>query len=246
MELINQIFYWIRPYIGYLGFTVIFFAIAIAGFFIARKSLKKQTQKDDEKGRSFYKQEGSHFSSLSPFALQRSFKRGMNTLKTNVFGRQFKYKIPWFMVLGQAHSGKSTVLSEVGLNMPVGKPKPDKPGNAEGCKWWFFDQGIMLDIFGSLILNKEGNSSDKRNWQTLLKLLQQKRSQRPIDGVILTIPCQELLGSQKNSSNVIEEAGKKAEEIYEKLFIAQRVLGIRFPVYILITQCDQIRGFKNF
>jgi hypothetical protein len=39
---------------------------------------------------------------------------------------------------------------------------------------------------------------------------------------------------------------QKATTLYKKLWQAQRILGMRLPVYVLITKCDEIPGFTNF
>src|SRR6185503_4531810 len=39
---------------------------------------------------------------------------------------------------------------------------------------------------------------------------------------------------------------QKAASLYRKLWQAQRILGMRLPVYVLITKCDEITGFSSF
>ena len=79
-----------------------------------------------------------------------------------------------------------------------------------------------------------------------MRLLQKHRPERPIDGVIVTIPCTDLLGGDDQNELDPNRLTEKANLIYDKLWNAQKLTGIRFPVYIVISKCDQIDGFQSF
>jgi type VI secretion system protein ImpL len=246
MRLLNDIYYLISPYLGYFFYTVLFFTIAIVGFVIAKKTASQKSNKEEdtqEEKKVVHKKEGP---TVRPSNIRRSFRRAMKKLKSNVFGGNFQYKVPWFMVLGQRESGKSTLMSHTGLNLSMGRPEAETLGSRDGCNWWFFDEGIMLDIDGELVLRRDGKSHDSRGWKALLDSLLKNRSQRPIDGVVLTIPATELIGSERSEADRSIIAGEKSAQLFERLYQAQKVLGIRFPVFIVVTKCDAIQGFKSF
>jgi type VI secretion system protein ImpL len=77
-------------------------------------------------------------------------------------------------------------------------------------------------------------------------LLQKHRPQRPLDGLVLTIPCTDLLREGELTHQQRQELEQKAASLYKKLWQAQKILGMRLPVYILITKCDEITGFSSF
>jgi type VI secretion system protein ImpL len=77
-------------------------------------------------------------------------------------------------------------------------------------------------------------------------LLQRYRPRRPIDGIILAIPCTDLFGSAQSAQARARQAARKGALLYEKLWHAQRFLGMRVPIYVLITKCDAIPGFQSF
>ncbi len=246
MRLLNDIYYLISPYLGYFFYTILFFAITIVGFVIAKKTASKKRDKEEDGSDEkpvVNKKEGP---TVSPSNIRRSFRRAMGKLKSNVFGGNFQYKVPWFMVLGQRESGKSTLMSHTGLNLSMGRPESETLGSRDGCNWWFFDEGIMLDIDGELVLRRDGKSHDVRGWKALLDSLLKNRPQRPIDGVVLTIPATELIGSEKSEADRSINAGEKSSQLFDRLYQAQKVLGIRFPVYVVVTKCDAIQGFKSF
>ncbi len=246
MRLLNDIYYLISPYLGYFLYTVLFFGIAIVGFVIAKKASSKSEDKGDKPQKDKQVAQKKEGPTIPPSNIRRSFSRGMNKLKSNVLGANFQYKIAWFMVLGQRGSGKSTLMSHTGLNLPMGRPEAETMGSRDGCNWWFFDEGVMLDIDGELVLRRDGKSHDSKGWAALLDSLIDSRPQRPIDGVILTIPATELFGPENSEADRSIEAGGKSAQIFERLYQAQKMLGIRFPVYVVVTKCDAIQGFKSF
>jgi type VI secretion system protein ImpL len=77
----------------------------------------------------------------------------------------------------------------------------------------------------------------------LLLLLERYRTKRPIDGIFIAISAEELYGDSKLEHN---EILGRAKQLYEKLANSQDILGMRVPVYIIITKSDTIEGFKEF
>ncbi|MGE3540624.1 MAG: type VI secretion protein IcmF/TssM N-terminal domain-containing protein [Candidatus Tectimicrobiota bacterium] len=177
--------------------------------------------------------------------LRQSFRRARGLIKSHLPGRNALYRIPWFLLLGESASGKTSLLHSAGLPTPLGMPDVESLGRQAGCTWWFFDHGVVLDTDGTYIQAPDG-TSDARGWQMLLRLLQRYRPARPLDGIILTIPCSELVGAPEQRSLRQAQAMHKASALAEKLWQAQRLLGLRLPVYILLTKCDQLSGFQSF
>ncbi|GBC62148.1 hypothetical protein DENIS_3111 [Desulfonema ishimotonii] len=195
--------------------------------------------------------------------LRKSFARAVKSLKNNVSGRDYRYQIPWFLMLGQTEAGKTELLKHIGLN-PLFDRRIEEYRASEDppCNWWLFERGVVIDVAGEMVLQEEDDLSDRpigrllpgrlrrqlsggRMWRLFLSLLQKYRPDRPIDGVILTLPCTAFMGfgSEAHERQRIRE---KADLLYRRLWHAQKVLGIRFPVYVLVTQCDRISGFTDF
>ena len=182
---------------------------------------------------------------LSGLKLRQSFKRALKLLKTNLSGSNYQYKIPWLLMVGEDGSGKTTALQNSGLNLSLGDPLGEGPEVKEACNWWFFERGIVLDVAGDLVLREDGKTADDRLWRLLLRLLQKHRLERPIDGLVLAIPVTDLIYSADRGEPDLNRVAEKAEYLYRKIWHAQKVLGIVFPVYVLITKCDQIEGFSS-
>ncbi len=172
-----------------------------------------------------------------------SFLKGVTFLKEHLGGRGAEYIFPWYLTLGATGSGKTNLLSQCGLNLPVGRPDFEGLGDQSSCNWWFFDRSVVLDVRGDFVLHRTGLTSDEKKWHLLLLLLQRYRTKRPIDGLILTIPADELIGPTRFDQ---AETLGRAKQLYNKLSQIQDVLGISVPVYVMVTKADSIPGFKSF
>lgn len=178
-------------------------------------------------------------------SIAASFRDAVRHLRAHVAGRNFRYQIPWYVTLGQSGSGKSTMLRGAGLDLPFGEPGEAGPGSAAPVTWWFFSRGIVIDLAGDLVLGSAG-SADDRSFDKALRLMQRHRHQKPIDGVVLTVPADELYGPAATLDERVKEADRKAVALQEKLWRMQKRLGLRLPVYLVVTKCDLVDGFSAF
>src|SRR5690349_1108769 len=174
--------------------------------------------------------------------LRTSFRRALRILKTYVTGRDYRYRAPWYLLAGESKSGKTSLLDFNGLNVSV-KDLVDK--NDRQLNWYFFDEGVVLDVAGDFVLRSDGTASH-RGWNTILRLLQKHRPQRPLDGLVLAIPCTDLLSDAELTHKRRSEIEQKASCLYKKLWQAQKILGMRLPVYVVVTKCDEVTGFTSF
>jgi type VI secretion system protein ImpL len=177
----------------------------------------------------------------SDLELRTSFRRAVRTLKTYVTGRDYRYRAPWYVLAGESKSGKTSLLESNGLDIPVNELIEKN----RRLNWYCFDQGVVIDVAGDFVLRSDG-TANHRGWNTILRLLQKHRPQRPLDGLVLTIPCTDLAVEGELDHERRNRLEQKANCLYKKLWQAQKILGMRLPVYILVTKCDEITGFTSF
>ncbi len=174
-----------------------------------------------------------------PLGAGRSFARAMALLRRYVPGRDARYRIPWVVLMGPCGAGSSTVARAVDLPRPF--PAPDGADHGDpDVRWEFFEQGVLLDVPGAWVQERGGAGNDEQGWRTFLRLLERWRPDRPLDAVVLTIPADLLAGP---GAPVRRELLARAEALRERLWEAQRRLGLRFPVHVLVTRCDHVAGF---
>jgi type VI secretion system protein ImpL len=182
----------------------------------------------------------------SSIVLKSSFTRAMRALRRHVTRRDYRYRLPWFLLVGEERSGKTTLLTESGMNLPLGRPADQLHGVRQGLNWFFFDRAVVLDVAGEFVLRSNCETSQGRAWATLSRLLQKHRPERPVDGVVLTIPCADLLAGRGLAPDQRARVEQKAVCLYRKLWQAQKQLGMSFPVYVVVTKCDEVPGFQSF
>ncbi len=149
------------------------------------------------------------------------------------------YDLPWYLLIGEPQSGKSTTLLNSGLEFPVGAEALSGAGGTRNCDWWFAEDAVILDTAGRFTFQEE-SAPDQQEWSTFLKLLRRHRKYCPINGAIVVIPATSLV------EDTPEEQEKKAKNIRQKLLHLQKDLAIRFPIFIVITKADRVLGFTEF
>ncbi|HYG10780.1 MAG TPA: type VI secretion protein IcmF/TssM N-terminal domain-containing protein, partial [Pyrinomonadaceae bacterium] len=179
----------------------------------------------------------------SSLGLKLSFSRAMRRIRAS--GKGYLYRIPWYLMIGEAGSGKTTLLSNTGMELLSDAPGEQQTGVKQGLNWFFFDQGIVLDVAGEFVLREDGATSNARGWNHLSQLLRRYRPERPLDGIILTIPSSDLTGAANQNPEFRLRLEKKAQRLYSKLVDVQKQLGLSLPVYVLVTKCDEVTGFKS-
>ncbi|MDR1233688.1 MAG: hypothetical protein LBJ92_00860 [Holosporales bacterium] len=170
-------------------------------------------------------------------SIVRSFFKALDFLKSTL-GIGYKYKLPWYLMIGTEGSGKSSLLK----GFTHEEIYDDDEGEA-ACTWWFLKNGVVLDIKGNVFLPKNGLHADERSWSIILNMLSRYRGAKPVNGLILTIPADELYGKHKLP---LEEIKKRALFTARKLNFAQNYLGMKLPIYVVITKTDIVPGFQSF
>jgi type VI secretion system protein ImpL len=153
----------------------------------------------------------------------------------------YKYKNPWILVLGAESSGKTTLMKTINSIEADWQKKEGKKLSSE-CNWFFLRNGVALDISGKLFVEKETVKADEIGWNALKNLLVRYRSAKPIDSILLTLSAEDLYGKNRMSSS---QCLDRAKFMAQKLSTFQDQIGLRIPVYIVITKTDIIPGFRD-
>lgn len=160
-------------------------------------------------------------------------------------GHRYRYEVPWYALVGEEQSGKTTLLQSLDFEKPV-EPVVTQNGTGTGggsCNWWFFNQALFLDVAGQFVHRPSGGQASDEGWQQTLKQLRAYRPRQPLNGVVLTINCTDLIGDEQLEPAEIED---KAARMHTKLQQMQQQLGLRLPIYVVLTKSDAIPGFDAF
>ena len=155
----------------------------------------------------------------------------------------FLYELPWYMFIGLPGSGKTTALLNAGLTFPLagkmGQASVRGVGGTRNCEWWFTDEAVLIDTAGRYTSQDSDAATDAAAWETFLGLLRKTRPRQPLNGLLLTINVEDLL--RQGPADRKEHALKLRTRLQE----LHTRLGVRPPVYVLITKCDLIAGFNE-
>jgi type VI secretion system protein ImpL len=160
-------------------------------------------------------------------------------------GRSQKlYQLPWYIMIGPPGAGKTTAIINSGLQFPLAEKMGMKAvggiGGTRNCDWWFTNEAVLIDTAGRYTTQDSDADADSRAWGGFLNMLKKFRKRQPINGAIVAISLADI--STQN-----EEARKEyATAIRLRLTELREKLGVRFPVYILLTKADLIVGFSEF
>ncbi len=169
--------------------------------------------------------------------LRENFSKGIE--KFEAVGKDL-YSLPWYIVCGEPGSGKTEAVRRCKVGFPPGlQDEMQGAGGTINMHWWFTNYAVLIDTAGKLLF-QEAPPGSTTEWTEFLGLLRKTRPNCPINGLLLVIPSESLI---KDS---MEDITAKAGKIARQLDTIQRTLDVRFPVFVLITKCDKIVGFREF
>ncbi len=190
-------------------------------------------------------------------AVRERFERALSTLQRARFGQggllsgwqarlggRYLYELPWYLIIGAPGSGKTTALQNCGLKFPLADKVGDHAvrgvGGTRNCDWWFTDQAVLIDTAGRFTTQDSDRENDRATWSGFLGLLKKARPRQPLNGVLVTVSITDLL--MRNAAERAEHAAtvrQRLQELHEDL-------GVRLPIYLLVTKCDLLAGFMDY
>ena len=158
-------------------------------------------------------------------------------------GKRYLYELPWYAIIGAPGSGKTTALVNSGLKFPLaatmGEHSVKGVGGTRNCDWWFTDQAVLIDTAGRYTTQTSNQGSDSKAWEGFLGLLKRSRPRQPLNGVLVTVSIPDLLTQGQN------ERAQHATAVRKRVQELHQHLGLRFPIYLLVTKSDLLAGFME-
>jgi type VI secretion system protein ImpL len=174
--------------------------------------------------------------------LERRFAGALDRLRRRRLGkkgrRRWLYELPWYVMIGPPGSGKSTALAQSGLSLRLGQIQELRGvGGTRYCDWVFTDEAVLLDTAGRYTTQDSDAEADKSAWLGFLDLLKERRPRHPLNGILVALSTRDLL--QDGGTDHAARIRARLEEIENRL-------GMRLPVYLLVTKADLVAGFDPF
>ncbi|EGJ50565.1 type VI secretion protein IcmF/TssM N-terminal domain-containing protein [Desulfocurvibacter africanus] len=173
--------------------------------------------------------------------LQERWRQAIEILRTSRIRQHGNplYVLPWYLVMGEAGSGKTTAIKSARLATPLTDVGPAQGiSGTRNCDWWFCEDAIILDTAGRYAIPVD-EEHDKEEWRKFLSLLVKYRKREPLNGLVVTIAADKLLDA--GLDKLVEE-GRSIRARVDELM---RAIGARIPVYVLVTKTDKILGLAE-
>lgn len=145
------------------------------------------------------------------------------------------YAVPWYMVVGDPGTGRTTMIRSMNLTWPDGDPALKLGLSSQLCDWWMAEEAIFLEPQKTVL----GNRRDPNALKAMCEDLRKKRPREPIDGVVLLLRIGDIL--DLNEEGVDAHAGNLRNYMVE----IAKALGSDVPTYVVITGLDALWGFGD-
>lgn len=167
---------------------------------------------------------------------KRYLARWLLRLQKQLIIKDFQYKLPWYLVIGNIGSGKTTFLKEgCKLNELY------SPEQQQFVHCWLTDQAVIVETDGVLF---EQNTNTplpalyERLWKNALEWLVTERARQPLNGIILTIDIYQF------STFTKYEKDQYIATLKARLDDITKSLHSKLPVYLVLTKLDLLYGFE--
>lgn len=149
----------------------------------------------------------------------------------------FAYALPWYLLIGPRQSGKSALVTQSHLRMPVEERLGRRPiqtrVDGHATRWWFTDEALLI----STPAQGAPQPGQHDTWRGVLSFLTRYRPRRPLDGVLVVVGADMLMDGQGPALAALMRA---------RLADAMRALSARLQIYVVVTKCDRLTGFEEF
>jgi len=144
-------------------------------------------------------------------------------------GKYTTKNLPAYVIAGLNGSGKTSLLLNSGLTFPLQIPPAEIIEHL--CTWWFSDEAVFIE------LGYPNHEVQSELWKQVLNLLiKQKRS---INGLIICLNASDFFDNP-------EEKLKQIMLVRRTLDNQLKAIGMRYPIYLVVTQLDKLQGFTEF
>lgn len=168
-------------------------------------------------------QDSSEWKDLDKMSFGESLKMAVSMLSG---GQEKRYDMPTYMVIsGDSHPQDKAMLQSI--SRLLGKKERLILGAKDNSDrgWYLFKKGCLVH---------------HENQRRLIAELKQYRPERPLDGLVITLPVTRLM-----SESAIE-LERWAGEVYHDIWQTQQRVGFVLPIYLLLTETEKLQGFDKF
>lgn len=208
-------------------------------------------------------------------AQDRDLDRSLRLLQSNLKGRNALYQMPWYLVLGQENSGKTSFVNRSNQNFSLtGEVKAgsrrlqEDPDKIYTIDWWMGDQAVLIDPPGEIIsqprIGAEPKEAGTQDAAAVDKAMPPRRLPAGLPEDLHSRLWNSFLAwlgrnrSRRPLNGVVlmvslvtllnqKPSDRKALAalLRARLTELSRELGTRPPLYVVLSKFDLLEGFET-
>ncbi|MCC6528220.1 MAG: hypothetical protein IT373_36575 [Polyangiaceae bacterium] len=145
------------------------------------------------------------------------------------------YGLPWYLVVGDPGSGRSTAIRSMNLKWPAGDRPLELGLPQQLCTYWMSASAVFVEPGATVF----GPQRLRENLRDLCHELRSKRPREAVDGVVVVLSAAMLADSDEST---IEATGKAYRTYLSEIM---GYLDADVPVYVLVSAYDTLWGFGD-
>jgi type VI secretion system protein ImpL len=148
------------------------------------------------------------------------------------------YALPWYLVLGEPGSGRSSVVRAVNMSWPWGDGPLSLGTPQQHCTYWMPERGVFIEP-GPTVL---GPNRDPTLIRDLCAELVEKRPREPLDGIVLVLSAITLADIDPRDDQEVERMARTLRSYIAEVY---GYLQAEVPIYLVLTAWDTLWGFGD-
>ncbi|ASA57318.1 type VI secretion system protein [Vibrio gazogenes] len=154
--------------------------------------------------------------------------RAANAIKFLITRREWRYHLPWTLLIGEDSDNRAALIQSVKTGRRANLLPQEKRMLGQRSGWHFYDHGVVIETCGDEL----SETLNQLHWF---------RPERALDNITLVISAKSLLNDPQPGA--LDALG---ERVFQQLWQVQKTSGFVLPVYVFISDCDQVAGFEAF
>ncbi len=171
-----------------------------------------------------------HDISTSSWLNRMSFKKAFDSVKHLTTKRDWRYQSSWYLLSSADKKPNIELIENINHHRRTHLLFREKQLISADTGWHFFDEGLVINI------------ENPDSFSPAVDLISTYRPERTLDGVILTISANTLI--EKQASDV--DLKRYGQHLFQQLWQIQKTTGFIVPVYLVVTECEHVKGFDTF
>ncbi len=152
-------------------------------------------------------------------------------------GRTPLYRIPWVLFIGDSAANVDGLLRAGSEVSPF--PASDKPAMDpdDVWRWWFHKSMIAIEMHPRVVCDASARL-DRGLWYQALMQLADEREKLPLNGIVVSIAVQTLLGP----ADALKDASTRLRRLVDE---AMEHLQVLMPVYFVVSGLERLPGYAQ-